>query len=690
MSICFNPATIVTKFDRVETIASLLDFLPIEKKINEVLCSVRENDISIITGPTGCGKSTGVPLALCLSGYQVVCTEPRRLAASALCDRVSELLGIESGSLVGVRTATEKIYSETETKLTYCTDGYYLTSFLKKQKLPSDVLIIDEIHEWNKNVELILSLWKEQRLRGEPVPKLCIMSATLDRKRLCDSMPSEISVGEIEVEGRTHEISETWLPSGDLVTELRKWLWRGREVLVFLPGKSEIYQLKDELEHSDVNAEVIPLHRELSREEQHRCFHKYGRPKVILATNIAESSITPDVDVVISLGKKRQRNIWDGIEHLEITDCSQFNLTQQKGRCGRLKKGHFILMSDKAFDERVREDRAEIQRTRLELDVLRLLDYGLDVSSIPFVNVPPRHLVESAIHNLEVHGCIRKKGKRLQITHAGHECAFLPAQFELGLLIVEAQKRGIKDIAMLCAAVIEAGGMDLKLRNGYLNVGDWREICVNENRMDPLAHVKLFLEAHRIKKETKNYPEFRDAMIQKGLDPLAYSRALESLDMLSREVQFEIPEEVPNGDTKGLLRQSFIKAFKAHAYQALQDDTLLSVFDGHRERSNRSNVSFFGVANPIVFGYPLTIEGANGKSHEVVHMLVVASKKEVISIVPDIQLPDPSSQKKQNNQRPNKDGSLEGREPGTRRHREYNGSGHGYWNHNGRSGSAHR
>ena len=361
--------------------------LPIEAFQDQILASVDAAQVTIIVAETGAGKSTQVPQYLAEHGYlKIIVTQPRILAARNLSIRVrEEWLAKRSEDVVGYRTAHERDDNDT-TRILYCTDGLQLVREVTGDGTKSmQVLVLDEIHEWNQNMEVLVA-WAKKRCQEEAQFKVVVMSATIDAMRLAEYFGTGTP---ITVPGRTFPIA--MLRGADLLEELQQRLQaEPRNVLVFLPGKSEIervaWQIAAEAEQREIP--IIPLHSQLSPEQQQLAFAHFEQGKIVLSTNIAQTSVTiDDIDTVIDCGLERRTEILNGVEGLFIGQVSRADCLQRAGRAGRTKAGEYVLapldrLPCLAVDERSPYAVPEILRTHLDRLVLRLANVGIDIGEL--------------------------------------------------------------------------------------------------------------------------------------------------------------------------------------------------------------------------------------------------------------------------------------------------------------------
>ncbi len=430
--------------------------LPIFPYREKIVGAVRENAVTIITAETGSGKSTQVPQYLSELGNDVIVTEPRRMAAWSLAERVAEEMDTELGGKVGFQTAFERNFSQ-DTSILYCTDGLELVRLLaEKNDGKQKVLIFDEVHEWNLNMETLIA-WSKKKLQDGWTTKIVIMSATIEDEELSKyykDVTADVCVLKIpgtlfpvEFEQKSDEIF--------LKSTIQDMVLEGRNTLVFVPGKKEITDIVDYLKERMVDAEILPLHGELDYTEQRKCFYTYNRPKVIVATNVAQTSITiPDIDAVIDTGKERRLEVENGIQGLFLNDISKADIMQRKGRAGRTKEGKYVLCSDVSFEERPDFSVPEIQRGILDQIVLKLASCNIDATEVEFFHQPSMEALLLAKKNLINLGAITAES---EVTPIGYKMAKMPISAQSARIIIEAEKYGATEEAIVIAAILEMG-----------------------------------------------------------------------------------------------------------------------------------------------------------------------------------------------------------------------------------------
>ena len=401
--------------------------LPIDAFRDEILTCIEKNPVSIIVAETGAGKSTRVPQFLLENtDYQIVVTQPRRVAAKAVAKRVAEEMNCLFGGLVGFRTAVDRKDSN-ETRCLFATDGLQLVRELTHagQSMGRGIcLVIDEVHEWNLNIETLVAWAKRNILSGADI-KVVLMSATLDFERLSEFFDD---APVVQVPGRcfpvvgspTHADGIHQVSAGSMLDEIKRLVAEGANQLVFLPGKGEIKQVEHALRQANLSAIILPLHGDVEPSEQELAFKSFTQPKVVLATNIAQTSLTiPDIDAVVDSGLERRIVLVNNVETLLLGNISRADVRQRAGRAGRVKEGQYVLCNDTPYDSFADFPIPEIQRSLLDQMVLRLAGAGLDALELPFYHQPEKQtLVEAkellyAIEALDHEGNITKLGKKI-------------------------------------------------------------------------------------------------------------------------------------------------------------------------------------------------------------------------------------------------------------------------------------
>jgi ATP-dependent helicase HrpA len=465
--------------------------LPISQKKDEIAAALRDHQVIVVAGETGSGKTTQLP-KICLElgrgiTGQIGHTQPRRIAARTVAERIATELGTELGSAVGYQVRfTDRSSDETLVKV--MTDGILLTEMQRDRRLLRyDTLIIDEAHERSLNIDFILGYLK-RLLPTRPDLKVIITSATIDPQRFSEAFAGG-EAGQhagalvVEVSGRTYPVEVRYRPLadpdqpeeeprdqaqaiGDAVQELAKA--GPGDILVFLSGEREIRDTADALTDrfggvdQAGGLEVLPLYARLSTAEQYRVFQPHRGRRVVLATNVAETSLTvPGIRYVVDPGTARisRYSYRTKVQRLPIEPISQASANQRKGRCGRTSDGICVrLYSEDDFESRPEFTDPEILRTNLASVILRMaaLDLG-EMADFPFVDPPEERNVADGVRLLEELGAFaperpRDAGRRL--SDVGRQLAELPVDPRIGRMIIEAGRNGcVREVLIIASAL---------------------------------------------------------------------------------------------------------------------------------------------------------------------------------------------------------------------------------------------
>jgi len=451
--------------------------LPIDGVLPEVLDALRNGRNVVLTAEPGAGKTTRVPRAILdaglLEGSECWLLEPRRLAARLAAVRVAEELDEPVGKRVGYAVRFEQKVSR-DTRIRFVTEGLLLRRLQEDPQLKGiAVVVLDEFHERHVHTDLALTLLKRLQARQRPDLRLVVMSATLDAKPVADFLQAV----PIHSEGRLHPVVVRHAPRPDdrplplKVAEALEAVYReDREghALVFLPGAAEIRQCLTGCQEvaRRLGLEVLPLHGSLPFEEQKRAVAPSPRPRVILSTNVAESSVTIEgVRAVIDsgLGREAVHSAWSGLSGLRTLRISQARCTQRTGRAGRMGPGLCLrLFTEGEFQVRPVQDAPELLRSDLAEPLLSLHAAGIgNPRRLDWFEAPPMAALEASESLLRCLGALDPDG---HLTPKGRRMAALPLHPRLARLVVAGEDAGIPDLARLAAALLETG--DLSARAG--------------------------------------------------------------------------------------------------------------------------------------------------------------------------------------------------------------------------------
>lgn len=450
--------------------------LPVTERRRELVEAIAANQVLVVAGETGSGKTTQIP-KLCLEAGRGVAgmighTQPRRLAARTVAERIASELDSPLGALVGYTIRfTDRVSDGTLIKV--MTDGILLAEIQRDRLLRRyDTLIIDEAHERSLNIDFLLGYLKTL-LPRRPDLKVIITSATIDTERFARHFDAPV----IEVSGRTYPVEVRYEPvvrdaadaaSGrdqleainDAVDELSA---EGPgDILVFLSGEREIRDTAESLTRRELrDTQILPLYARLSGAEQHRVFEPHPGRRIVLATNVAETSLTvPGVRYVIDPGTARisRYSARTKVQRLPIEAVSQASANQRAGRCGRVAAGICIrLYSEEDFAGRPEFTEPEILRTNLASVILQMAVARLgDISTFPFLDPPDSRSVSDGIALLEELGALspREAGAPLRPTRLGRDLARLPLDPRLGRMVLEAGRLGcLREVMIITAAL---------------------------------------------------------------------------------------------------------------------------------------------------------------------------------------------------------------------------------------------
>ncbi|MGC4365609.1 ATP-dependent RNA helicase HrpA [Hydrogenophaga sp. R2] len=459
--------------------------LPVSARRHEIEAAIRDHQVVIVCGETGSGKTTQLPkIALAMGrgrlnakpgqrGQLIGHTQPRRIAASSVAKRIAEELKTPLGEVVGYKVRfQDRLSKDASVKL--MTDGILLAETQTDPDLRAyDTLIIDEAHERSLNIDFLLG-YLRQLLPRRPDLKVIVTSATIDADRFAEYFASARGKAPVlMVSGRTYPVEVRWRPFEEsreydlnaAIADGVDELWRGGvggDILVFLPGEREIREAADHLRkhlaHQPAlrNAEVLPLFARLSQAEQDRIFQPHGQRRIVLATNVAETSLTvPGIRYVIDAGTARVKrySFRQKVEQLLVEPISQAAANQRAGRCGRVADGICIRLYDEAdFNGRPRFTDPEILRSSLAGVILRMKSLHLGaVEDFAFVDAPQRRAIADGYQLLAELGAVDESN---ELTATGQALARLPLDPRVGRMILEARDRGaLAEVLVIAAAV---------------------------------------------------------------------------------------------------------------------------------------------------------------------------------------------------------------------------------------------
>lgn len=450
------------------------DQLPVAKRCEELRELIEQNQVVVIAGETGSGKTTQIP-KICLEAGRGIfgrigCTQPRRLAARSVAERIAEELGSSLGELVGYQVRFhDQVHQQSLIKV--MTDGILLAEIQNDTFLNQyDTIIIDEAHERSINIDFLLGILKKL-LKKRPDLKLIITSATIDTQRFAEYFDAPV----VEVSGRTYPVEIRYRPLVKIeddegnefeqdmplaivhaLDELSQEDPFG-DVLVFQVGERDIKETAEALrKHNLKNTEIIPLYARLSMAEQNKVFQTSQKRRVILATNVAETSLTvPGIKFVIDPGQVRisRYSVRSKVQRLPIEKISQASANQRAGRCGRVSSGICVRLYDEEdFQARPEFTAPEIHRTSLASVILQMSMLRLgSVKQFPFIEPPEDKALNDGFRQLQEIGALDEQRK---LTDSGRKLASLPLDPRMAKMVLEGQQQNVLAEVLIIAAAL--------------------------------------------------------------------------------------------------------------------------------------------------------------------------------------------------------------------------------------------
>ncbi|ENV2992490.1 ATP-dependent RNA helicase HrpA [Vibrio vulnificus] len=450
------------------------EILPVSQNKDDIADAIAHHQVVIVAGETGSGKTTQLPKICAELGRGkfglIGHTQPRRLAARSVANRIAEEMETQLGDFVGYKVRFNDQISE-NTQIKLMTDGILLAEIQHDRFLNQyDTIIIDEAHERSLNIDFILGYLKEL-LPRRPDLKVIITSATIDPERFSNHFGG---APIIEVSGRTYPVETRYRPLGGETEDDRDQL-EGifdavdelcdeglGDILIFMNGEREIRDTADALAKRKLkDTEIVPLYARLSAGEQNKIFQPHTGRRIVLATNVAETSLTvPGIKYVIDPGTARisRYSYRTKVQRLPIEPVSQASANQRKGRCGRVQEGICIrLYSEDDFNSRPEFTDPEILRTNLASVILQMTALGLgDIEAFPFVEAPDKRNILDGVRLLEELGAINSNAKdpKKRLTAVGKQLARLPIDPRLARMVLEAPRLGcLKEVMIIAAAL---------------------------------------------------------------------------------------------------------------------------------------------------------------------------------------------------------------------------------------------
>jgi ATP-dependent helicase HrpA len=590
--------------------------LPVSGRRDEIMEAMRQHQVIIVCGETGSGKTTQLPkIALALGrgkcnaapgqkGQLIGHTQPRRIAASSVAKRIAEELKTPLGEVVGYKVRfQDRLSRDASVKL--MTDGILLAETQTDPLLKAyDTIIIDEAHERSLNIDFLLG-YIRQILPRRPDLKVVVTSATIDADRFAKHFESAKGPAPvIQVSGRTFPVEQRWRPFeesrdyglNEAIADGVDELWQGNaggDILVFLPGEREIREAADHLRkhlaHQPVtrNAEVLPLFARLSQAEQDRIFDGHTGRRIVLATNVAETSLTvPGIRYVIDAGTARVKrySLRSKVEQLLVEPISQAAANQRAGRCGRVANGICIrLYDEKDFAGRPRFTDPEILRSSLAGVILRMKSLHLGVvEDFPFIDAPSGRAIADGYQLLNELGAVDDKN---ELTPMGRELSKLPLDPRVGRMILEARARGALSEVLVIASALSLQDVRDRPMDAQQQA-DQQHAKFDDDKSEFSGYLKLWQWLQEARGGAPALPSARQQQAQaRARGP---SQAV--LPVAQRKAAAPVPpvpasaaptHKLSNRQYEQLLRQNFINVRRVREWRDVHSQLLTVVTEHH-------------------------------------------------------------------------------------------------------------
>ncbi len=579
--------------------------LPVSARRDEIAAAIEANQVVIVCGETGSGKTTQLPkIALAMGrgklssppgkGRLIGHTQPRRIAASSVAKRIAEELKTPLGEVVGFKVRfQDRLSRDASVKL--MTDGILLAETQTDPLLKNyDTIIIDEAHERSLNIDFLLGYLREI-LPRRPDLKVIVTSATIDADRFAKHFASAKGPAPvIYVSGRMFPVEQRWRPFeetrdfglNEAIADAVDELWQGGaggDILIFLPGEREIREaadhLRGHLSHKPLtrNAEVLPLFARLSQAEQDRIFDSHSGRRIVLATNVAETSLTvPGIRYVIDTGTARVKrySFRSKVEQLLVEPISQSSANQRAGRCGRVANGICIrLYDEKDFTGRPRFTDPEILRSSLAGVILRMKSLHLGgVETFPFIEAPTGRAISDGYQLLNELGAVDDAN---ELTPTGAELAKLPLDPRVGRMIIEGRQRGALDEVLVIASA--------------LSVQDVRDRPMDAQAQADQQHAKFDDEKSEFSGYLNLWKWIHDA--RGGSPPSQPSPKGGRSSIPAAHAGGSSTHKLSNRQYEQLLRQNFINVRRVREWRDIHSQ-LHTVVAEHKWRLNTTPASY--------------------------------------------------------------------------------------------------
>ena len=617
--------------------------LPVSSRREEIMQAMRAHQVVIVCGETGSGKTTQLPkIALALGRGAMHAapgqrprlighTQPRRIAASSVAKRIAQELDTPLGEVVGYKVRfADRLQKGASVKL--MTDGILLAETQSDPLLKAyDTLIIDEAHERSLNIDFLLG-YLRQILPRRPDLRIVVTSATIDAERFAQHFASAQGPAPvIMVSGRLYPVEVRYRPFeegrdthlytaiADAVDELWRNPQAGGDILVFLPGEREIREAADHLrahfgaEAARRQVEVLPLFARLSQAEQDRVFEPHGGRRIVLATNVAETSLTvPGIHYVIDSGTARVKrySYRSKVEQLQVEPISQAAANQRAGRCGRVAHGVCIrLYDEKDFAARPRFTDPEILRSSLAGVILRMKSLHLgDIDAFPFLEAPRPKAISDGYQLLAELGAV---DDALALTPVGQALARLPLDPRIGRILLEAQQRGALQEALVIASALSVQDVRDRPLDAQAQA-DQQQARFEDDRSEFSSYLKLWQWLHEVRGGNPSLPSARqqEAAARRPTSHAALPVGQRSVDAAASATELAAaphPAAAPathrlsNRQYESVLRQHFINVRRVREWRDIHSQ-LLTVAGEQKWTLNATPASYVQIHQSMLAG----------------------------------------------------------------------------------------
>lgn len=596
--------------------------LPIYEHLDRIVELVDTNPVTICVAETGSGKSTQIPQALMARGYKVVLTQPRRIAAEMVSKRITEEVGEVLGHaaahmLVGFQTAERRTITD-DTRLGVVTDGLRSVQELgvfdrEVVEGEPEVLIIDEVHERNTNIDVLIG-WTQKLVSEGSNLRIVFTTASINATHLARHYEKVgVKPPIVEIPGRSFGIETFERPDSTVAEEVARYAREGKNVLAFLPGLTEIEDAMSATQRilgpDRHKYDLQRLHGKLSPQEQSRIEGESQGVRLVFATNVAETSITiPDVDVIVDSGLERRIEIdkREGIESLQVGVISQASCLQRAGRCGRTKPGIYVStklnrrVGYTPIIERVEYGKPEILRTNVDRTVLAVACTGLDITQLDMLDRIDHDVILRSKRALQILGALDDHYK---VTDRGRRMNSFPIRPSLSRMMVYGIENNfseeVRSQLAAIAAAIESGGLPDYTRDSG---GAWKKL-VRDKTSDLLGQLDIFIATQGMNR--------RD-LVDNDLNQRAVTRTHELYQKLLRRAKIKPGKELvtPSHEQKEQILDAIVAGMIDFVYVKKGSDYvrtthLMGKLATHRSLGDRSTITKRG--SETIVGVPYAL-----------------------------------------------------------------------------------